>query len=101
VDPCEVEEVLRKHPEVLDVVVYAGRRDDGSEFVQAAVCTSRPVRSGELRAHCQDRLAAHKVPQVVHQVESVPRTASGKCRKNELPQAASSPKPGASIPNVP
>jgi acyl-CoA synthetase (AMP-forming)/AMP-acid ligase II len=101
VDPREVEEVLRTHPEVLDAVAYAGRNNDGSEFVQAAVCLRLPLASGQLRDFCSDRLAAHKVPQVVHPIDSIPRTPSGKCRKNELPQTAVPAPPGGGPTEIP
>ncbi len=93
VDPCEVERVLCEHPDVCDAAVYAGRRDDGGEFVQAAVCLERPLPLGPLRAFCGERLASYKVPQTLHVVRAIPRTPSGKCLKCHLPQAAAAESP--------
>jgi len=87
VDPREVEEVLRRHPEVLDVVVYAGTREDNSQFVQAALRLHSAVDYSKLREFCESQLTSYKVPQVLHWVSSIPRTPSGKCRINELPGA--------------
>lgn len=88
VDPREVEEVLRQYPEVSDVAVYAGTKDDNSQFVQAALCSRSAVDFATLREFCEARLTSYKVPQVFHRVNSIPRTPSGKCRKNVLPGAA-------------
>jgi fatty-acyl-CoA synthase len=87
VDPREVEEILRRHPSVADAAVYAGRRPDGSELVQAAVSPRDTATAGELRRLCEAHLASHKVPQVLHFLDVIPRTPSGKCRRDQLPDA--------------
>jgi fatty-acyl-CoA synthase len=88
VDPREVEEILHRHPAVRDAAVYAGRRADGSELVQAAICPRDAASAGELRRFCEQHLASHKVPQIIQFLDVIPRTPSGKCRRNELPDAA-------------
>jgi len=86
VDPAEVEAVLMAHPAVADAAVYPGRAGDRGEFVQAAVVlSSADCTVDALRRHCVNQLAEHKVPVAVHVVDSLPRTASGKCLKIRCP----------------
>jgi len=89
--PAEVEAALITHPAVADVAVV-GRPDP--EW-QEAVCALVVVADGaetseeELRAHCSGALAGFKVPKQVDFVSSLPRTASGKLLRGQLPEPAS------------
>lgn len=86
VDPLEVEEVLREHPEIEDVVVYSGLTKDKEEKVCAAYFSSNgKIDTEELRTFCKTRLAAYKMPRTFHYME-IPRTPSGKCPKRLLPE---------------
>lgn len=78
VSPVEVDGVLQTHPAVADVAVAGVPDDDWGEVVTAFVvlrsgCT---VDLGELRAHCQGRLAPYKHPRRLVVVEAIPRTPS-------------------------
>jgi acyl-CoA synthetase (AMP-forming)/AMP-acid ligase II len=94
VDPREVEEILHRHPAIKDVAVYAGQ-SGGEELVQAAVCPRDAATAGELRRFCEQYLASHKVPQVIHFLDAIPRTPSGKCQRNQLPDAMPERPPGS------
>lgn len=86
VDPRDVESVLLQHENVSDAAVYPGLREDGSEFVQAAIhLHEKPADIESIRRHCLDRLDAHKVPLRFHIVDAIPRTPSGKCLKVQCP----------------
>jgi long-chain acyl-CoA synthetase len=79
--PQEVEEVLRSHPRVAAVSVYA-RRDVRFGEVPVARVVVRgpggPPSQDELLDFCRTRLAAFKVPESIEFVDALPRTASGK-----------------------
>ncbi|MEZ4364248.1 MAG: class I adenylate-forming enzyme family protein [Kofleriaceae bacterium] len=84
--PGEVEAVLRAHPRIAEVIVYAGKHRSGSQIVQAAVVArGEGLDVGELRAHCEAHLAPYKRPQHFHVLERLPRTAAGKVSRAELP----------------
>ncbi|MCD1146361.1 AMP-binding protein [Kocuria sp. LUK] len=86
ISSIEVEQALASHPDVLDVAVVGVPDEKWGERPVAWV-----VRTGgssataeELRAHAAERLARFKVPDSIRFPEQLPRTATGKVRKNEL-----------------
>ncbi|TSD58385.1 class I adenylate-forming enzyme family protein [Aeromicrobium piscarium] len=87
--PREVEDALYEHSAVLEAAVV-GRPDDyQGESVVAYVSTASgsTVDPEELRAFVKERLAAYKVPREVHVVDQLPKTATGKIRRNVLRDA--------------
>nr|AZO92738.1 RifA [Micromonospora okii] len=85
IHPAEVEAVLRAVPGVADAAVAGAPHDTLGEVPVAYVI---PGPDGfdvqALLARCREQLSAYKVPERVHEVESIPRTASGKIRRNLL-----------------
>lgn len=84
--PAEIETVLNDHPAVLESVVLgiAGR---AREDVILAVLVTRDgvtLGSGDIRAHCQGRIAPYKIPRRVICVDELPRTSSGKITRYVL-----------------
>ena len=86
VAPQEVERVLAAHPGVTEVAVAAVRAHDGATRLEAFVVpgsghTPTDDLGDELRALARADLAPFKVPRLVHFVESLPRTPTGKLRR--------------------
>jgi acyl-CoA synthetase (AMP-forming)/AMP-acid ligase II len=82
----EVENALCDHPAVLEAAVVGSPDERLGETVTAFV-VHRPgvsVEAGELIGHCRGRLAHYKCPRRVENVESLPRTGSGKISKKVL-----------------
>jgi fatty-acyl-CoA synthase len=74
VAPAEVEQVLRRHPGVRDVVVV-GVPDHHWGEVGVALVVARqgvPCDAQELLEHARAELAAYKVPALVHFVDALP-----------------------------
>ncbi|MGI5499612.1 beta-ketoacyl synthase N-terminal-like domain-containing protein [Lentzea sp. CA-135723] len=86
VDPVEVESVLLGLPGVRDAAVVA-RPDAVLGEVPVAFVVGSADGAVLLRA-CAEVLSAHKVPVEVRFVDAVPRTGSGKARRNVLRAAA-------------
>lgn len=85
--PSEVEAALREHPGVADAAVTGLPDAEWGERVVALVRPSDPARTPDLesiRAHVGERLARYKAPREVVLVDCVPRTASGKVRRDAL-----------------
>ncbi|MBU2693665.1 class I adenylate-forming enzyme family protein [Pimelobacter sp. 30-1] len=84
--PREVEDVLYEHPAVHEAAVV-GRPDDyrGEAVVAHVVLAAgRSATPRELIAHTRSRLAAYKAPREVHVVAELPKTATGKIRRDDL-----------------
>ena len=88
--PAEVEAVLIAHPAVADAAVVGRPDPEWQEMVCALVVLREgaQARDEEIRSHCSSSLAPYKVPKRVDFVESLPRTASGKLLRGQLPQPA-------------
>ena len=94
VSPTAVEQVLAEHPDVVDLCV-AGRPDDEwGERVVAFVVPNDPANPptvDELRSFGRDRLAEAQLPREVVLVDALPRTASGKVVRHQLPDGTPRP----------
>jgi benzoate-CoA ligase len=86
VSPAEVEAVLLEHAAVLEAAVVGSRNSDGLETTVAFVvpASGATVDVEALLTHCRERMAAFKRPRVVHVVDSLPRTATGKIQRFAL-----------------
>lgn len=95
--PAEIEAVLLAHPDVADAAVVGAPDPRWGECGVAFVVAhgSAPLDPDKLIAHCGARLARFKLPRDVRVIDAIPRTASGKIRKDLLRQrlADASPSP--------
>jgi acyl-CoA synthetase (AMP-forming)/AMP-acid ligase II len=82
--PAEIEEALLSHPAVRDAVCFGVADEKYGELVAAAVTLSEDVGAGTLAEHCRGRLAPFKVPAVIHVLEEIPRTATGKVQRRRV-----------------
>jgi long-chain acyl-CoA synthetase len=88
--PKDVEEVIHKHPAVLEAAVV-GIPDDRLGEEVCAFLVRRPgaeLSAAELIAHCQANLAKYKTPKYVEFVEKLPKTGLGKIQKREVRKIA-------------
>ncbi|MGZ6744587.1 MAG: class I adenylate-forming enzyme family protein [Nocardioides sp.] len=83
--PLEVEHALREHPRVADVAVYGVPDDRWGQRVCAAVVGD--VDEDELVAFARERLAPPKRPKTWTFLDDLPRTLTGKVRRDRLPGA--------------
>jgi O-succinylbenzoic acid--CoA ligase len=87
VAPAEVEAALLAHPAVADAGVHGRPDPRWGEAVVATVVLhdGSHAEAEELRAHVAAQLARYKVPKEVAFAAKLPRTASGKLLRRELP----------------
>jgi long-chain acyl-CoA synthetase len=90
--PREVEDVLYEHPAVREAAVIGVPDEYRGETVWGYVSMNpgASVGEGELVAFCRERLAAYKYPRVVHVLDELPKTTSGKIVRRELRDHAGS-----------
>jgi fatty-acyl-CoA synthase len=84
-----VEAVLGAHPDVTEAAVI-GVPDDKFGQRLLAYVVLRPgaeTDQQELRTHVRDQLANYKVPREIVILDELPRNASGKVMKKDLPEA--------------
>ena len=90
--PREVEEVLYEHPGILEAAVVGQPHEHYGEEVAAFVAlkpesglAADDATAEELREFCKARLAAYKYPRHISFVDALPKGATGKILKRELP----------------
>lgn len=92
--PPELEAVLGRHPDVVGSGVIGRPDPDKGEVPVAFVLVRDGVDRGAAHADitrwCRECLAAYKVPEV-RIVDSLPMTATGKVRKQDLPALLAAP----------
>jgi acyl-CoA synthetase (AMP-forming)/AMP-acid ligase II len=84
--PREVEEVLYRHPAVLEAAVIGIPDPYWVEKVHAVVTTRKGVSSTaeEIIAFCKKHIAGYKTPKSIEFVDSLPKNPAGKILKREL-----------------
>lgn len=90
ISTIEVEQAVVSHPDVVDCAVVSMPDEKWGERPKAFVVV-RPgstLDEAGVVEHCRTRIARYKVPGAVEITEALPRTSTGKVRKNELRDAA-------------
>ena len=84
--PTEIEELLYKHPAVLEAAVI-GVPDDFWGEVGKAFVSLKPgmkVTGEEIKSYLLDKLAKYKIPKYYEIRDALPKSAAGKILKREL-----------------
>lgn len=84
VNPYEVEEVIKEHPKVQDVVVFSSPSQHGDDIICAAIQTSEQCNVDEILFHCRDRIADYKIPSCIEFRDTLPRSSTGKILRSAL-----------------
>ncbi len=85
--PTEIENVLYRHPAVLDASVVGVPDAEWGEAILAVVALKEGATAEpeELRTHCRmSELTSIKIPERVELMESLPKNAVGKIAKNGI-----------------
>ena len=80
--PRELEEVLARHPKVLDVAVVGVPDEEWGERVVAVIVGDAP--DDELDRLARQQLTGYKIPRKFVHLEELPRSAAGKILKRKL-----------------
>jgi long-chain acyl-CoA synthetase len=84
--PREVEEVLYRHPAVLEAAVIGVPDQYWVERVHAVVALKKgaSATAEEITAFCKKNIAGYKTPKSIEFVDALPKNAAGKILKREL-----------------
>jgi acetyl-CoA synthetase len=89
IGPFEVESALLEHPAVQEAAVV-GSPDDIRGLIVKAFIILKPGHTAsdgltrEIQTHVKKVTAPFKYPRAIEHIESLPKTISGKIRRNEL-----------------
>lgn len=83
--PREVEDVIAAIPGVSAVKAYGKSATADSEQVNVAVVADEKVSAATIAEHCRTHLVFYKRPNVIHLLDTLPLTPSGKVVTCELP----------------
>lgn len=84
ISALEIEESLRKHPEIDDCSVVGLVDEEWGELVAAAIISTEKLDLKELNAWIRERMPAYKTPRKYIFLTELPRNAMGKVVKNDL-----------------
>jgi acetyl-CoA synthetase len=89
IGPFEVESALLEHPAVLEAAVVGSPDDIRGLIVKAFIIVKPGVTPSEklvreIQEHVKKVTAPYKYPRAIEFVETLPKTISGKIRRNEL-----------------
>ena len=88
VGPTEVESIVLEHPGVADGAVVAAPDPKRGSVVRAVLVATGTVSEDQITAEVTDwvrtRLGRHAAPKIVDFVDEMPRTETGKIRRNVL-----------------
>jgi acyl-CoA synthetase (AMP-forming)/AMP-acid ligase II len=84
--PKEVEEILYKHPKIIEVAVFGLPDEIWGQKVCAAIVLKpgEQLSSEEVIEFCQENIASFKKPKVVYFVETLPKSPIGKILRSVL-----------------
>lgn len=104
ISPAEIDAAIESMPGVKEAATFGSPHPSLGEEVVAAVVAQANSGIGEAQIieHVRERLGQTKTPRKIYFVDKLPRTASGKVRRKELPDllglkpsAAQDPRPAA------
>ena len=86
VAPGEIEQVLLKHPDIIEVGVIGKPSEDlNMESVCAYIVTeNRNINLKDINNFCIEELETYKLPKKISIIKSLPRTSSGKVQRHLL-----------------
>jgi len=89
VHPREIEDHLRSHPAVDDVVVVGLPNEVLGELICACIVPVEGalITQHEIREHCRPALAEYKLPDIVRFLEEIPRSEGGAPLRAEVARA--------------
>ena len=84
--PAEVENVLLKHPDILEAGAVGIPDEDRGQAIKAVVVLKpeKPLDKKALLTFCREHLANFKVPKTVESRDSLPKTSTGKVSRRDL-----------------
>jgi crotonobetaine/carnitine-CoA ligase len=89
----EVEQILRRHPSVVDAVAVGWRGADGDEdvWVLAVPDAGSTLTESMLLDYCRRSMPKFMIPRFIELREALPKTPTGRVEKHKLLESGPSP----------
>lgn len=89
IGPFEIESVLMEHPSVLECAVTGAKDPIRGQVVKATIVLAKGYTASEeltkeLQTFVKNATAPYKYPRIVEFVDELPKTTSGKIKRNEI-----------------
>lgn len=92
--PNEIEDVVAKHPGVLEVAAVGVPDEHSGEAVKLVIVKRDPaLTQADVIAFCKEQLTGYKRPKIVEFRTDLPKTNVGKILRRELRDAKTAPTP--------
>jgi long-chain acyl-CoA synthetase len=92
--PNEIEDVVAKHPGVLEVAAVGVPDEHSGEAVKLVIVKRDPaLTQADIIAFCKEQLTGYKRPKIVEFRTDLPKTNVGKILRRELRDAPAAPPP--------
>ncbi|MFO8039260.1 MAG: amino acid adenylation domain-containing protein [Sodalinema sp.] len=89
IELAEIENLLRSHPRIKDVVVVDRQDTSGNKYLCAYTVTETPIEQGKLREFLLTNLPDYMIPSSFVELEALPRNLNGKVDRKSLPDPSS------------
>ncbi len=84
VNPFEVEQAIKSHPKVQEVVVLGAKARHGDQLIRCVIVTNSTCKEDEIIDHCRYRIADYKIPSIVEFVGELPKSQTGKILRHKI-----------------
>jgi long-chain acyl-CoA synthetase len=84
VNPLEVEDAIRSHPKVREVVVLGAPSSHGDDLVRCVIVSNGACSADEIVQHCASRIADFKIPTRIEFRDALPKSETGKILRSKL-----------------
>ena len=82
--PDEIDEILEKHKDVRSSLSISSENILSGEIIKSYIVSNKKVSEKSIIKHCNKYLSAHKIPDQIIFVDSLPKTPSGKFSRKLL-----------------
>lgn len=84
IEPGEIEKVLRRHPNIQDVIIIGSRQQKEDTKLSAFIISGQTVSFSEITAFMADSLPSYMIPTHFYQLDSFPIKNNGKIDRPQL-----------------